>query len=158
MWRRTAGEALVMTVPLAGILLVQVSVAIYLLRGLYPVSYYDSAGQEQTLRLHLYGPSWHSLDRAFEWVRQHATAGAVVATTVPHLAYLRTRHKAVLPPLERDTATAGRLLDEVPVSVLNPRRTWNSAHQHRLRRADYRTATRKLETGLRRAGWWNRGL
>ena len=94
------------------------SVAIYLLRGLYPVSYYDAAGQEQSLPLHLYGPSWHSLDLAFEWVRQHATAGAVVATTVPHLAYLRTRHKAVLPPLERDTETAGRLLDEVPVSYL----------------------------------------
>ena len=111
MWGRTAG-ALVMTVPLVGILLVQVSVAIYLLRGLYPVSYYDAAGQEESLRLHLYGPSWHSLDRAFEWVRRHATAGAVVATTVPHLAYLRTGHKAVLPPLERDTDTAGRLLDE----------------------------------------------
>ena len=117
MWRRTAG-ALVMTVPLAGILLVQVSVAMYLLRGLHPVSYYDAAGQEQSLRLHLYGPSWHSLDRAFEWVRQHATAGGVVATTVPHLAYLRTRHKAVLPPLERDTETSSRLLDEVPVSYL----------------------------------------
>ena len=42
----------------------------------------------------------------------------MVATTVPHLAYLRTHHKAVLPPLERDTDTAGRLLDEVPVSYL----------------------------------------
>jgi hypothetical protein len=116
-WGRTAG-ALVMTVPLAGILLVQVSVAIYLLRGLRPVSYYDAAGQEQSLRLLTYEPTWHSLDPAFEWIRRNARAGAVVATTVPHLAYLRTQHKAVLPPLERDSDTAGRLLDQVPVSYL----------------------------------------
>ena len=147
-----------MTVPLAGILLVQVSVAMYLLRGLHPVSYYDAAGQEQSLRLHLYGPSWHSLDRAFEWVRQHATAGGVVATTVPHLAYLRTQHKAVLPPLERDTENSRPSAYLVPVSGTSPSRTWDSAHQHRLRRADYRAATRKLETGLRRAGWWNQSL
>jgi hypothetical protein len=116
MWRRTAG-ALVM-VLLAEILLVQVSVAVSLLRSLPPVSYYDAAGREQLLRLLTYESHWHSLDPAFEWVRRHATAGAVLATTVPHLAYLRTQHKAVLPPLERDTDTAGRLLDEVPVSYL----------------------------------------
>ena len=50
MWGRTAG-ALVVTVPLAGILLVQVSIAISLLRNLPPVSYYDAAGREQSLRL-----------------------------------------------------------------------------------------------------------
>ena len=44
--------------------------------------------------------------------------GAVIATTVPHLAYLRTGHKAVLPPFVSDPDTARRLLDEVPVSYL----------------------------------------
>ena len=36
----------------------------------------------------------------------------------PHLAYLRTGHKAVLPPLEPDAEQANHLLDEVPVSYL----------------------------------------
>ena len=43
---------------------------------------------------------------------------AVVATTAPHLAYLRTGHKAVLPPFDPNPASAGRMLDQVPVSYL----------------------------------------
>ena len=43
---------------------------------------------------------------------------AVIATTVPHLAYLRTGHKAVLPPFEPDPNVASRLLEEVPVNYL----------------------------------------
>jgi hypothetical protein len=37
---------------------------------------------------------------------------------VPHLAYLRTGHKAVLPPFETDPNVEHRLLDEVPASYL----------------------------------------
>ena len=50
--------------------------------------------------------------------RSHARADAVIATTVPHLAYLRTEHKAVLPPFERDPDKALHLLDEVSVTYL----------------------------------------
>ena len=54
----------------------------------------------------------------FEWIRRNAPTTAVIATTVPHLAYLRTGRKAVLPPFERDPDTANHLLDQVPVPIL----------------------------------------
>lgn len=111
--------AAVITAPvIVGMLILQVIVATYFLRNMRPVSYYDSAGREQTLHLLTYESPWHSTDPAFEWIRRHAAADAVVATTVPHLAYLRSGHKAVLPPFEPNPTTASRLLDEVPVSYL----------------------------------------
>jgi len=115
-WAHTAG-ALVITVSSAAMLLVQIAVAAHLFRSMGPVSYYATGG-EQVFKLIDYGSEWHALDPAFEWVRRNAAATAVIGTTVPHLAYLRTGHKAVLPPFERDAERASRLLDEVPVSYL----------------------------------------
>jgi hypothetical protein len=112
-------STLLATAFLAGMWLVQVVIATsYFLPNLLPVSYYDAAGRERSFRLFTYEPHWHSLDFAFEWVRRNAKPGAVVAASSPHLAYLRTGHKAVLPPLEPNPQQAGRLLDEVPVSYL----------------------------------------
>jgi hypothetical protein len=99
-------------------LLFQIGVVIHLFRSMGPVSYYDTAGRERILKLIDNPGEWHSLDPAFEWLRRNAPTDAVVATTVPHLAYLRTGHHAVLPPLEQDIDKANRLLDEVPVSFL----------------------------------------
>jgi hypothetical protein len=104
--------------PVAAILLVQVAIAAHILRSMGPVSYYDADGRERVFKLIDYGGEWHALDPAFEWIRRNAATTAVIATTVPHLAYLRTGHKAVLPPFERDVDTASHLLDEVPVSYL----------------------------------------
>ena len=47
---RTAAFSLTTTL-LAGMWLVQVAIATYFLRNLPPVSYYDAAGREQSLRL-----------------------------------------------------------------------------------------------------------
>ena len=116
-WGRIA-RALVMTISPAGILLVQVVVATRVVQVMHPVSYYDSAGRERVFKLIDYGGEWQALDPVFEWIRRNAAVGAVIATTVPHLAYLRTGHKAVLPPFVSDPDTARRLLDEVPVSYL----------------------------------------
>ena len=116
-WRKTAGVALAI-VPVVAILLVQVAVAVHLLRSMGPVSYYDTAGRERVFKLIDYPSEWHALDPAFEWIRQNAAPNAVIATTVPHLAYLRTGHKAVLPPFERDEQTANLMLAEVPVSYI----------------------------------------
>jgi hypothetical protein len=113
---RTAG-ALVATVPLAAMLLVQVVIAAGFLR-LLPISYYTADGTEQPGRLLTYEPVWHALDPALEYIRRRAEPGKVIATSVPHLAYLRTGHQAVLPPLEPDPETAARYLDAVPVSFL----------------------------------------
>ena len=115
-WGRTAG-AFVATAPLATMLLVQVVIAAGFLR-LLPISYYTADGTERPGRLLTYEPVWHALDPALEYLRRHAGSGEVIATSVPHLAYLRTGHRAVLPPLEPDPDTAARYLDAVPVSYL----------------------------------------
>ncbi len=114
---RTAGSV-VGTVPLSAMLLVQVFIASSFLRTLLPVSWYDRAGREHAYRLLTYEPVWHSLDPALEWVRRHAPPDAVLATSVPQLAYLRTGRRTVLPPLDPDPDAAARLLDSVPASYL----------------------------------------
>jgi hypothetical protein len=114
---RWAG-ALVTTGPIAGMLILQLGIAAMFLRGLQPVSYYREDGTELATRLLTYEPVWHALDPAFEYVRRHAGPDAVIATSVPHLAYLRTGHRAVLPPMVTDTAKAARYLDAVPASYL----------------------------------------
>jgi hypothetical protein len=112
-------SSLVVAIPLAAVLLVQSMFAATLLKkAMYPVSYYDRDGQEHRLKLLAYESQWHSLDSTFEWLRRYAAPGAVIATTAPHLAYLRTGHKAVLPPFEANLDTASHLLDEVPVAYL----------------------------------------
>ena len=110
--------ASVTIVPLAAIILVQTAAALHLLRTMDPINYYDAAGQERVFKIYDYGKGFHALDPAFEWIRLNAPATAVIGTSVPHLAYLRTGHKAVLPPFERDPKAASYLLDEVPVSYL----------------------------------------
>jgi hypothetical protein len=115
-WGRIA-RVLMVTV-LTGALLVQAAVAAKLLGNMPLVSYFDASGQERRFRVLAYGRDWAALDDAFEWIRRHATDGEVVATAVPQLAYLRSGHKAVLPPFEPNPATASRLLDQVPVTYL----------------------------------------
>jgi hypothetical protein len=115
---RSLTGLLVLGATLAGILLVQISTAWFLFRIRFPVSYYDAAGCERRLQLLTYDGGWHSFDGAFEWVRRHVPADEVIATSIPHLAYLRTGHKAVLPPFDPDVESASRLLDEVPVKYL----------------------------------------
>jgi hypothetical protein len=110
--------ALLQTGPVAGVLLIQVVIASFFLRGLMPVSYYRADGTEQPSRLLTYEPVWHALDPAFEYLRQHAEPNAVIATSVPHLAYLRSGHRAVLPPMVTDPGTAARYLDAVPAGYL----------------------------------------
>jgi hypothetical protein len=116
-WGRSIGM-LVTTVPPAAMLFVQFLIATFLFESMAPVSYYDAAGRERVFKLIDYRGEWHSLDPAFEWIRRNAAATAVTATTVPHLAYIRTGHKAVLPPFEADPDIASRLLDKVPVKYL----------------------------------------
>jgi hypothetical protein len=82
------------------------------------VSYYREDGTERAARLLTYEPVWHALDPAFEYLRRHAEPDAVIATSVPHLAYLRSRRRAVLPPMVTDPDTAARYLDAVPANFL----------------------------------------
>jgi hypothetical protein len=114
---RAAGATLAVA-PLAGMLLAQVIIAAGFLRGLQPVTYYAEDGRERRERLLTYEPVWQALDPAFDYIRRHAAAEDIVATSVPHLAYLRTGRRAVLLPLEAGADTAARYLDAVPARYL----------------------------------------
>jgi hypothetical protein len=58
------------------------------------------------------------LDEAIDWIQAHAQPGDVVASSMPHWIYLRTKLKAVMPPFEWDPRQAQQLLDSVPVRYL----------------------------------------
>jgi hypothetical protein len=115
-WRRIA-RASIATI-LVATLFIQAVVAFRMLSNMPRVSYYDAFGGERRFPVLAYGRDWDALDTAFEWVRRNATKNAIVATAVPQLAYLRSEHKAVLPPFEPDATAASRLLDQVPVTYL----------------------------------------
>ena len=116
-WLYAVGGVATMSL-VAVVLLSQLTLAIHLLRNLDPVSYWDDAGRERICKVIKYGVGWHALDFAFEWVRRNAPETAVVGTIAPQLAFLRTGHKAVLPPFELDPNRASRLLNQVPVTYL----------------------------------------
>jgi len=80
-----------------------------------PVTHVDARGTRAAGRLFYYDRRWQAFDTSLDWFRQHAVGEGVVATSAPHRIYLSTGLKAVLPPLEADTALAQRLLDSVPV-------------------------------------------
>jgi len=63
-------------------------------------------------------PSWGAWEETAGWVRMHARPDAIIATSAPHLFYLRTGLQAVLPPMEVNPERGRRLLDGVPVSYV----------------------------------------
>jgi hypothetical protein len=78
----------------------------------------DRSGTRATGRLFYYDRADRSFDESLTWLAAHAGPDAVVATSAPHTAFLRTGRKAVMPPMEADPAEAQRLLDSVPVDYL----------------------------------------
>ena len=83
-----------------------------------PVEYLDRSGSRASLQLFFYSPAWRSYDQALQWLRAQTDPAAIVGTADPHVAFLRTGRKAVLPPMEADIEEAQRLLDTVPVAYL----------------------------------------
>ena len=79
------------------------------------VTYAEPHGNTITQHLFFYHSPWRDLEAAYQWLGQGRDAGGVMATTVPHLAYLRTGLRAVLPPMETDPQVAQQQLDSVPV-------------------------------------------
>jgi hypothetical protein len=114
---RTAGSLLV-TVPLAAMLLFGTMVASEFLRHCPTVTHHDPAGATVTYRPLVYPVDWPPLDDAFEWVRANTAPDAVIASAVPHLSYLRTGRLSVLPPLEPRPDSALALMAQVPVSYV----------------------------------------
>jgi len=80
-----------------------------------PVTYIDAEGRRTSGQLLFYDAEAAALDEALQEGRRRAQPGDVVATSMPHWAYLQTGVKSILPPMEPDPVAARRLLDEVPV-------------------------------------------
>lgn len=115
--RRTAGSLLV-GVPLAGMLLLGTLVAGEFLRHCPTVTHHAPGGATITYRPLVYPPDWPPLDDAFEWVRSHAAPDAIIASAVPHMSYLRTGRRSVLPPLVTPPDSALRLMAQLPVAFV----------------------------------------
>ena len=78
----------------------------------------DASGKVHRFRLFFYDQAWRLHDDALDWLGRQPPHQAIIATSTPHLAYLRTGMRAVMPPYEVDSARAAELLAGVPVTYL----------------------------------------
>jgi hypothetical protein len=79
---------------------------------------HDRRGSPVQFRLFFYTRPDRELDEALEWLRPRIRPATIVATAMPHWAYLVTGAKTVMPPFEADPQKAGALLDGVPVEYI----------------------------------------
>ncbi|MBA3892074.1 MAG: hypothetical protein H0X69_00030 [Gemmatimonadales bacterium] len=116
-WWRAASLAGIATL---GFVLVQQVYTVYKVftKHHQPAAMTDAAGRVQSYRLFFYDRTWQLHDDALDWLAKRGPAQGIVATSTPHLAYLRTGLPAVMPPYEIDQARAQDLLEEVPVTYL----------------------------------------
>jgi hypothetical protein len=82
------------------------------------ISFVPEASDADAARFFFHDRSWRAWEEALAWIDAHAPPDAIVATTSPHLCYLLTGRRAVLPAMEIDPAHARRLLEAVPVSYV----------------------------------------
>ncbi|MCI0336971.1 MAG: hypothetical protein L0226_05305 [Acidobacteria bacterium] len=82
------------------------------------VAYVDQKGKIVTYRLFFYKDAYRALDAGLDWLKQWSKPDDVVASSMPHWVYLRTRLRAVMPPFETDPFRAQELLDSVPVTFI----------------------------------------
>ncbi len=69
-------------------------------------------------RFFYYGMLWRGWDKAIAWIEEHSAPSAIVLTRAPHLCYLDTGRRAVLPPVESNPDRVRHLLESVPVSYV----------------------------------------
>jgi hypothetical protein len=79
---------------------------------------HDRRGSPVQFSLFYYTRPDRELDEALEWLRARARPTDIVATSMPHWAYLVTGVKTVMPPFEADPQKAAVLLDAVPVTYI----------------------------------------
>ena len=119
-WPITLGRLALASVLVPGFI-VQAHTATWLFRGHQSedaIWFVPEASKAETARFFFHDRSWRAWEEAVAWIDSHAPADAIVATTSPHLCYLLTGRRAVLPPMEIDPAHARRLLEAVPVSYV----------------------------------------
>jgi hypothetical protein len=78
----------------------------------------DASGRTHHYRLFFYDPTWRMHDDGLDWLGRQQPHRGTIATSTPHLAYLRTGMPAVMPPYEIDPAKAAELMAGVPVTYL----------------------------------------
>ena len=83
-----------------------------------PATIADTGGRGYDYKLFFYDRTWQLHDEALTWLAREAQGHGVVATSTPHLTYLKTGLRAIMPPYELDPTRAERMLDEVPVTYL----------------------------------------
>jgi hypothetical protein len=83
-----------------------------------PAEMTDEGGNIHHYRLFFYDLPWRLHDEGLDWLGRQKSHQAIIATSTPHLAYLRTGMRAVMPPYEIDSVKAAELLDGIPVTYL----------------------------------------
>lgn len=83
---------------------------------LIPSAFQDASGETVKGGRFFYPRDWVDFEGALAWVAENVPEGSVIATACPHMTYLSTGHKSVMPPLVEDVEEAQRLLDNVPVT------------------------------------------
>ncbi len=103
----------------AGVFVVLFTVESLSLRNFYKeyhpeVDHVGQFGQQVKYRL-FYDDVNQELNHGLDWVKLRSNKNDIVATSMPHWAYLQTGLKTVMPPFERDPEKTQALLDSVPV-------------------------------------------
>jgi hypothetical protein len=106
-----------------GVLALPLTIEILTLINLYterhPEALYRAAnGQTVHYRMFYYDQGHRELDEALDWLGARANPSDILASSMPHWAYLRTGRKTVMPPFERDPTKTQELLDSVPVRYI----------------------------------------
>lgn len=83
-----------------------------------PFGVFRARGIGQAPRFFAHYRSWQEWEEAAAWIGTNTSDGTIVATSAPHLLYLLTNRRAVLPPMEADPKRERQLLKDVPVSYV----------------------------------------
>jgi hypothetical protein len=67
-------------------------------------------------RLFYYDTAWVDWEKAVRWMQKKARRDDVVVTSAPHLLYLWTDLKAVMPPMEINPVKARELVESIPAT------------------------------------------
>jgi hypothetical protein len=76
------------------------------------------AGGPIAPKLFYFDQPWISWTESINWINAHASRNDVVATVAPHLTFLKTDLKSVMPPMEKNTQREQEFLDSVPARYL----------------------------------------
>jgi hypothetical protein len=115
--RVVARLALFSVVALSCILHLLIPLKLFRLRA-DKIAVFSASGIGQHFRFFAHDASWQGWEEAADWIDAHTPREVIVATSAPHLLYLLTGRRAVLPPMELEPAREQQLLEGVPVSYV----------------------------------------